>query len=159
MKESKWEGSSIKFHQAVRAVLGKKMYFLSCMSPIQNAHCVRKQKENILNYFLTEIVATGATLDAPDALKQAKLFWTNLFLINISYKILSMQAQKPFLSVFWFSRTGRTQKKNICGLLRVAGMQMVWELFKSDFSVGVSGEWNSSQICWFSWVDCLLFKA
>lgn len=50
------------------------MYFLSCMSPIQNAHCVRKQKENILNYFLTEIGATGATLDAPDALKQAKLF-------------------------------------------------------------------------------------
>lgn len=38
------------------------------MSRIQNAHWVRKQKEKILNCFLTEIGATGATLDAPDAL-------------------------------------------------------------------------------------------
>lgn len=35
---------------------------------IQNALCVRKQKEKILNFFLTEIVATEAALDAPDAL-------------------------------------------------------------------------------------------
>lgn len=35
---------------------------------IQKALCVRKQKEKIFNCFLTEIIATGATLDAPDTL-------------------------------------------------------------------------------------------
>lgn len=84
VKESKWEGSPVKFHQAVRAVLGKEnvsdvkryvkgkeMYshdkgnvFLC----IQKALCIRKQKEKIFNCFLTEIIATGATLDAPDTL-------------------------------------------------------------------------------------------
>lgn len=72
------------------------------MSPIQNAHCVRKQNKKIFNYFLTETVATWATLNAPDALNQAKLFWTNLFLINIRYKILPMQAQKTVQNLHFY---------------------------------------------------------